>query len=539
MAHTLDITDSTTTVNLATGGGDLLHYTPMTPKMRTSSGAGGKQTSTRQESITESATVYFSDASRDVVRGYVNSIEKLFDQAAVYQEWKTGSRVYVNFQPSGDSDTYRSEILSGRVAWGASALGYEWANAGFEVSITWTRRWYWEGPETVVTCTNKGSESTVSVTASTISFTASTNTIADSASGLSGFAAGDYIAVRGSTSNDGPYLISSVAGAPANIVVDGSNTPVHADEVAGASVTVTKAITVYNHSDGGASHGNYVDVADGNITTVIESPVRMEIINTYNSAQRAHNIVVCKAAVMGPSSFSHILEGEDGTGGSTVSGSSSYSNSAYQSLTISGDTEQTLLTWTLSSSLLNTASGYYFHGVLRYGGVSVPTGTKLRLKVMMSVSTLWQGEQVTVSSSDQITHLGSFRLPPNLYNASGSHSLSLVLTGQKTGGGTVNVDYLQLTPTESYRKYINAGGYDLDYNERLVDDVFTGNIFSDWVASGSIGQIGLYIADGAQLTLIDGYTNRFYFVHDGDTGMGSALRTLAIVLRYRPRRLTL
>jgi len=100
------------------------------------------------------------------------------------------------------------------------------------------------GPSTSdVTCDSV----TAKVDATTISFGDGTGVIADSGSGLTGYAVGRQIEVRGSTSNDGTYTITSVASAPASITTDATFTL----EAAGADVTVTQGddITIDNAGD--------------------------------------------------------------------------------------------------------------------------------------------------------------------------------------------------------------------------------------------------------------------------------------------------
>lgn len=151
MGHVLRITDGTTTVTLTSGDMYLNEYTP--------------EVSLRNESVQEEPVIGFT-GSLATIRGNINSLNHLFDQAASYQSNQTGPRVYVEFDPGSSGTVHRSLLFGGIVHMNEDVLGWQWAAANLELEIEWYRQPFWEGPLTVLPLTN--SSTTNSVTGITI-----------------------------------------------------------------------------------------------------------------------------------------------------------------------------------------------------------------------------------------------------------------------------------------------------------------------------------------------------------------------------------
>jgi len=130
MAHALSLVIGSTTISLSTSTNTLTDYVPRTP-------SGDTLT------VTESATVWMTAASKTALQTAVQAVEDFFGQCRRRQATETGNRGYVKLQVDGDGTAYRSEVLDGRIVLGEDALRH-WANVGAAVLITWTRRFFWE-----------------------------------------------------------------------------------------------------------------------------------------------------------------------------------------------------------------------------------------------------------------------------------------------------------------------------------------------------------------------------------------------------------
>jgi len=135
----LQLTDGTTTVTLSgTSPVTGCTYFPNTPDRK-----GGVY-----EDVTETAQVVLTGTAANI-RTSVNSIERLFELAALRQAGGTNPKVYVNYAPVAET-AHRSEILEGRVIWdtnpGLRRLSD--TNPTVRIGVIWRRRFYWEGAET-------------------------------------------------------------------------------------------------------------------------------------------------------------------------------------------------------------------------------------------------------------------------------------------------------------------------------------------------------------------------------------------------------
>jgi hypothetical protein len=84
--------------------------------------------------------------SPDLARDALRSIEKLFEAAQRRQNTAMGTRVFIQRQlDSDEGETWRSEILSGRITY--TNLPAHIDRGDIEATLNITRRWFWEGPE--------------------------------------------------------------------------------------------------------------------------------------------------------------------------------------------------------------------------------------------------------------------------------------------------------------------------------------------------------------------------------------------------------
>jgi len=130
MPHALSLVMGSTTISLSTTNNTLTDYVPRTP-------TGDALT------VTESATVWMTAASKTALQTAIRAVEDFFVLCRRRQATGTKDRGYVNLSVEGDGHTYRSEVLDGRIVLGEDALRH-WGNSGAEVLITWTRRFFWE-----------------------------------------------------------------------------------------------------------------------------------------------------------------------------------------------------------------------------------------------------------------------------------------------------------------------------------------------------------------------------------------------------------
>lgn len=148
MAHVLSLSDSVTTVSLSSSGVFLTQYTPSAPNV---TGAPNFD----YETVTETIELTPYASSTSTLQAVVNGVDRLLEGARSRQESNSEPRVYLQLQVDGESDTYRSEILYGRLELQENALAV-WGNYQVPARLYITRRPYWEGPRTELSISTSG-----------------------------------------------------------------------------------------------------------------------------------------------------------------------------------------------------------------------------------------------------------------------------------------------------------------------------------------------------------------------------------------------
>jgi hypothetical protein len=523
MAHTLQIVYGSTTIDLSTGD-YAVSYTPRDP--------GGAET------VTENLTVRVMAANLADMQSDIRDISTAFEAAKRRRKTGTGDRVYIKFQESGDSDTYRSEIwsrrpndLPGRVTiLGPTMYERIFTTEVAMLRISWSRRGYWEDDsETELALKNGSGSGTGGITVVnpqgskvinaqvTISYTAP-NTIADSGSGLGGLIPGDIISVRGSTSNDGIYTVVTVAAGSITV-----NEPI-VTEVAGDSTDIYD-MNSYVH----------IDATLGTIPT----PCRIEMTNNDAGAD-LQTVWIGNNYLSEPEDFAHILEAEDSDTGSNTAnaGASSGQYRAYAGISTP---EAKITGWTIPTETLVAADSAYFKVIARFFDGTNITDVKYRLRIYYASQILYDGPQIefddTYAGISRLwRELDTIQLPPYLLEGNSPTDLTLELWGISTSGGaeTVNLDLLMLLPVNTYRKLYSISG--VAQNSVLVDDGVLG-IYYQTVSSELVSDI---TAEGEPIMLWPGIDNRIYFIQHSETANTADIdRAMSVRVYYRPRRVTL
>lgn len=496
-------------------------------------------TITRRGVQTDSIELFIFASNLAGLQAAVRNINKAFQAAQRRRQTGTSDRVYVHFQESGDSDTYRSEIWSdnldevpGRVVVPSMWLTLRfWDNEKIKILITYSRRPFWEdASETELSLSNGSGSGTggqtvrnphtaAVLTDTSISFdeTGGVFSILDDDDGLAIFAEGDVISVRGSTSNDGIYtVITAAAGV---ITVNETIT----DEVKGDTVIF------YDMN-------NYVHIDSSVILGDLPTPVRLEMTNSDAGAE-LQTVWIGNNYLSEPDDFAHLLEFEDSDTGANT-GNAGASSGFYRQYTVPDAAEAKITGWTLESITLSKTNNNYFKVLFRsFNGTNI-TDVKWRIKILYATVVIYSGPQQNfVDTFAGISRLwreiDTIQLPPFPMEGGTPADLTLELWGVPTSGGAevVDLDVMMLLPTNGYRKLKSTGG--LAQNWILVDDGILG-IYYRYTSAGQTRDI---IAEGEHIMLWPGIDNRVYFVQHSETAnTADRDRSMSVKAYYRPRR---
>jgi hypothetical protein len=146
----LRLTDGTMTVVLSgTSPVSGATYFPQPPD------ADDKEASGYRQTVTETAEISLSGTA-SAIRTTQVAVERLLELARVRQRSGAGPRVYVEYEAVTGDSWYRSEILNGRLVWSQQPAARRLSDTTPKVmfSVIWTRRYFWEGPETQLELTS-------------------------------------------------------------------------------------------------------------------------------------------------------------------------------------------------------------------------------------------------------------------------------------------------------------------------------------------------------------------------------------------------
>lgn len=172
--NNLRISDGTTTVNLNDkSNGITTNYVPRA----TDDGDGG---------INETAEIILI-GNVATVRTALQNLNKLFRQAEIFQKREVGTRVFLEIQLQSGDDYWRSELLEAAPIPTSETLDLGLISGAMKLRLSWRRRAYWEGPETVLPLTNgNGTNVTTGITVHPINDASHSNYVAISGSNVTG-----------------------------------------------------------------------------------------------------------------------------------------------------------------------------------------------------------------------------------------------------------------------------------------------------------------------------------------------------------------
>jgi len=529
MGHTLKIEFGTSNIDLTAGVYSIKTYVPQF--------ASGDA-----ETVTESAQIIIQAASVATLQSAIRDIEEYFSIAKRRRQTRIGNRVFITFQGSGAATKYRSElysikdsVLPGRVTINPMWMqNVHWDDFVAQVQVTWERKNYWEAnTEVELSLANQSqAKATGGCTiynpntanlghATTISFTNATSRISDSGNGMGVFAANDVINVRGSTSNDGIYTVSSVAG-------DGSYLVVHqtiVEEVAGDDVYFWDI-------------QNYVDISSTDVSGSLPSPLGF-YFTSETAGDELESFWIYANTNLLPFQFPHVLDSDDSDTTPTDTASALCVSALYNQYNVT--TSYAKITgWTLPAQMLTVAAGGYFRILARFFDTTDITNVKLGVKILSGTTVLYTGGQIapddTYASTEEILReIDTIQLPPMPQAVQDPADLTLQLWGISTTGSTetIKLDCLFLLPTSSWLKLKsmvgvvqNAGVSEYPYEEQRHQTV----------SGASVPDI---VGVGGPIMAFPGRDMRIYFNYHTDTNaVAEIARELEVKAYYRPRVLT-
>jgi hypothetical protein len=278
----------------------------------------------------------------------------------------------------------------------------------------------------------------------------------------------------------------------------------------------TGGVTVYNNDN--VSNTNWIGIAANRVVGTRPAPVKLRITNASGSSLSWRNFYIGNNVNSAPAAADVWLLGSEAAGGAAASW-------------VSATTHNDLLwVFPLSTTLLGQTLGRSFRIIAAF--TSVTANVNLRAAIGAYLGSVYvpvQYNEERLTTAKKLFDLGELPLPPGGYNAA-TAAAALAITGRYTGGsGSGTIDFVQLMPTDSFRKltqinYAAANGTSIE-----LDDIEG----AAYLLSGADKYPIVRTSGGLPLTVFPEQINRLHILFDEDAGF-TAGRAMTVQAWYRP-----
>lgn len=234
--------------------------------------------------------------------------------------------------------------------------------------------------------------------------------------------------------------------------------------------TPANTITLRNCFYAANSYSNVAKIAAAQIGGDMPAAARLQLTNLSVATGQDYYV---GQMLEGASAMAFTIEAEDGTRymSSTETTSASYSGGKYVTMNNGTSAEGKVWDGNITAAMLTAAQGYTFR--IQMFAIAGASAGDVRARVKITedgLHTLYENQQyVTLPGQAGIVDFGKVQLPPRAANTGTPYPLKLELYLWRTGGGSIAVDFFQLTPISSYR-ILKSNGYPLTQNYTLHDN---------------------------------------------------------------------
>jgi hypothetical protein len=293
------------------------------------------------------------------------------------------------------------------------------------------------------------------------------------------------------------------------------------------TTTPATSATFYNNDDSVAAATNYVHIAAAQVTGSLPAPLRLRITNTDSSFLSVRNVHIANTVFNDPATFDPFLLGSEADGGAAVTWAVGTESLGWRWESSGAD-------GALTNARLADLGGRYFRILLAISSGSTDVYYRPLLEAQPGVvpTELYPGKLIAGGSSELID-IGSVPIPPAGYDVLGA-GVALRVNVMKTGGGSLTLDFAQLTPAGEglYRKW-SLSNYGIDVNESIEDDGIEGRLYATH-ADGL--HYPIVRGQGSPILVWPGVANRLRILLDTASGWTPG-QELSASAWMRPRRL--
>ncbi|MBG0785562.1 MAG: hypothetical protein H0S79_10715 [Anaerolineaceae bacterium] len=304
-----------------------------------------------------------------------------------------------------------------------------------------------------------------------------------------------------------------------------------------AGEDVLGGLSLINHTDYHAGHGNSVLIKTGDIDSDLPAPLRIELTNTYADGVLHdlylgiyhHPDVDDEDSLFYPASV--FIGGYLYTNVNAIN--ERYVRAAWADTDWAG-----LGHWLVQNAAVRDLAGLAYRPILHLYNLHSYSDLHLKIKLQAGSNILWEGEPVYADPDYGYVLFPAVQVPPSrLLNETLPHHIEITLYAQRDTAGTHTLDFdnLTLLPLDPGANFIAF--YDLPQDAVLVDDGFMGVHNTQFSAIGS--ETVSHVRQGGKLLVRPGEHNRLVILMaNGDDRM-DIFRTARLRVFYRKRKAVL
>lgn len=155
MAHLLRLERNGSYITLTAGNYAVVEYVPQSPDITALDAIdqledGGERLASTRRNVTDSIELILRPTAGQTMSNVQTAwqlVENWLRLAEEFQHSRGGYPMYLEFQPDSTSNVYRSEILGGKCELQDNAMSRWMIGRAAKGVMIFTRRYYWEGPE--------------------------------------------------------------------------------------------------------------------------------------------------------------------------------------------------------------------------------------------------------------------------------------------------------------------------------------------------------------------------------------------------------
>ncbi len=298
---------------------------------------------------------------------------------------------------------------------------------------------------------------------------------------------------------------------------------------------VTTGLTIYNHTDSGVGHGNWIAIDPTDVDGDLPAPLRFELTNNYGTS-KLDDVFLSLYNHPSYQSYSPFFYYPS----SFVGGSQTYNvnaiSSYYRTVTGAAAAWRDLGYWTFAASNIRSLAGASFRPILRFYNTFAYTDLYMKIVFTMGTTEIAAYDPIFCDNNFGYAIFPPVKFPPSRiswnYDPSG---VTLHLYAYRESGAiSLDFDCLSLLPL--HKAAFFESFYEMATNTVLIDDAFLKVHSSDLSPSGSGAELVCHIRSGDPL-LVSPVDKSLIFIYMADIlGQLSPMRTASVKAFYRPRK---